>query len=837
MHGLARHFRRPHARPAGAWRLRPLALACALAAGSAPAWGIDYVWLGGSGSWLDPSRWSPAGSPGAGDGATLGSGTATLDIDRMIDSLTMTGGSRAGTGTLTTGGLSFSSGSLAGAGVTIATGATSFVGTANQTINSNHVLQLDGGATWSAGNGSINAQTGGSLRLAAGTTFTDAGAASAGGTRFLGFGNGGFRNAGTYERNGLGTTNAYAFENTGTINLNAGTMNFASASSSSGTINVAAGTLLNFGGGNSTVSGSIANAGLVRLSGGTLTMTGSLGGDVHLDFGTFNNDSVNALGQLQVTGGTRAGSAALQVASLEFNNGTFSGAATTTVFGAANFNGSTNQTINSNHVLQLNGDATWSAGNGNINATSSGSVRLAAGTTFTDAGAATAGGTRFLGFGSGGVLNAGTYERNGLGTTSAYAFDNTGTVNLNAGTLNFASASSSSGTINVAAGTLLNFGGGNSTVSGSIANAGLVRLSGGTLTMTGSLGGDVHLDFGTFNNDSVNALGQLQVTGGTRAGSAALQVASLEFNNGTFSGAATTTVFGAANFNGSTNQTINSNHVLQLNGDANWSAGNGNINATSSGSVRVATGSTFTDAGAATAGDTRFLGFGSGGFHNAGTYERNGLGTTNAYSFANFGTTNVNAGTLAVNSGFVNAGLVHVKAGAVLAATSNSFANAGTLAGEGTVRTLSNSWALENTGVIAPGAPQATGTLAVEGDLRLLGTGTLEVHLSSLASFDLLTVSDDLTIGGTLHIANLGYAPVVGDEFVIVSFAQRLNDSVFDTVTWSGFGPGVQFGVVYNANDVTLGVLAVPEPATWALWLAGVAGIAALRRRRFRVEG
>ncbi|MCW5613340.1 MAG: PEP-CTERM sorting domain-containing protein [Rubrivivax sp.] len=813
-------------------RLRQLALAAAIAAGSAPAWGIDYVWLGGSGDWLDPGRWSPAGSPGAGDGATLGSGTATLDVDRLIDSLTMTGGTRAGTGVLTTGSLTFNNGVLAGAGTTTVTGVASLNGSSNQTVNTGHTLRLDGGATWSAGNATLSAQNGGSVHVAASTTFTDAGAASAAGTRFLGFGNGGFHNAGTFERNGLGTTSAYAFDNTGIVNVNAGTLNFASASSSSGVINVASGALLNFGSGNSTVSGSIANAGLVRLSAGTLTMTGSIGGDVHLDFGTFNNNSVNALGQLQVTGGTRSGSAALQVASLEFNNGTFNGGATTTVFGITNFNGSATQTVNSNHVLQLNGDAFWTTGDGNINATSSGSLRVAASATFEDAGAASAAGTRSLGFGGGGFHNAGTYQRNGLGTTNAYAFDNTGTINLNAGTLNFASASSSSGVINVAAGTLLNFGNGSSTVSGSIANAGLVRLSAGTLTMTGSLGGDVHLDFGTFNNDSVNTLAQLQVTGGARSGSAALQVASLEFNNGSFSGNATTTVFGTTTFNGGVTQTVTSNHVLQLNGDAFWTTGDGNINATSSGSLRVAASATFEDAGAASAAGTRSLGFGGGGFHNAGTYERNGLGTTNAYRLVNTGTVNVNAGTLAVNADFDNTGLVHVKPGAVLAATGTSFANAGVLAGDGLVRTLGASWALSNAGTIAPGAPASTGILTVDGDLRLLGAGTLDIHLSSLASFDLLAVTDDLTVGGTLHVANLGYTPVVGDEFVIVSFAQRLQDSVFDSVTWSGFGTGVQFGVVYNANDITLGVLAVPEPATWALWLAGVAGLAAMRRRR-----
>jgi MYXO-CTERM domain-containing protein len=252
---------------------------------------------------------------------------------------------------------------------------------------------------------------------------------------------------------------------------------------------------------------------------------------------------------------------------------------------------------------------------------------------------------------------------------------------------------------------------------------------------------------------------------------------------------------------------VRNDHVLRLDGGATWSAGNRYISAQSGGRIHVAAGTTFSDAGAATSNAERCLGFG-GGF--------------------------LNAGTLAVNNTFVNAGLVHVKAGAVLAATSTSFANAGTLAGDGTVRTVGNRWALENAGVVAPGPPDATGALTVEGDLRLLGTGTLQVHLNSLADFDLLSVTDDLTIGGTLNVVNLGYAPVVGDQFVIVTFAQRLQDSVFAGLTWSGFGNGVQFEVIYNPNDVTLGVLAVPEPGTWALWLAGVAGIAAVRRRRMR---
>ena len=69
---------------------------------------------------------------------------------------------------------------------------------------------------------------------------------------------------------------------------------------------------------------------------------------------------------------------------------------------------------------------------------------------------------------------------------------------------------------------------------------------------------------------------------------------------------------------------------------------------------------------------------------------------------------------------------------------------------------------------------------------------------------------------GTLAVLNLGYAPVVGDRFKIITFDQRLAGSEFANLTWSGFAPGVGFTATYNAHDVTLNVTAVPEPGAWA---------------------
>jgi len=56
-------------------------------------------------------------------------------------------------------------------------------------------------------------------------------------------------------------------------------------------------------------------------------------------------------------------------------------------------------------------------------------------------------------------------------------------------------------------------------------------------------------------------------------------------------------------------------------------------------------------------------------------------------------------------------------------------------------------------------------------------------------------------------------------------------ESRFAAVTWTGFDPGVDFHVSYNTSEITLGVTAVPEPGSWAMWLLGLAGLGVAARR------
>jgi hypothetical protein len=108
----------------------------------------------------------------------------------------------------------------------------------------------------------------------------------------------------------------------------------------------------------------------------------------------------------------------------------------------------------------------------------------------------------------------------------------------------------------------------------------------------------------------------------------------------------------------------------------------------------------------------------------------------------------------------------------------------------------------------------------------------LNFDLASHSSFDLLTVTGNATLGGTLDVWNAGYVPVIGDTFTVMTFNDRAGTTFGNPVSVHGFGSGVTFNVVYDAHDVTLVVASVPEPETWAMLLAGLGLLASVARRR-----
>jgi len=205
---------------------------------------------------------------------------------------------------------------------------------------------------------------------------------------------------------------------------------------------------------------------------------------------------------------------------------------------------------------------------------------------------------------------------------------------------------------------------------------------------------------------------------------------------------------------------------------------------------------------------------GGGSFTNNGTLRKSG-GTS---------TTTIGAGV-----GFSNAGVVDVQVGTI--ALPANFTNTGTLKGDGR---YTAGGVLTNNGTVAPGSFGA-GTLGIASTYTQGAAGTLALDLTSLASFDLLTVTGAANLGGTLALSCLAACSFdVGDSFVVLT-TTGARSGIFSNMTLSGFASGA-FEVLYGSNNVSLrvtqAVTAVPEPRSYALLLAGLVAVGWVARRR-----
>lgn len=320
--------------------------------------------------------------------------------------------------------------------------------------------------------------------------------------------------------------------------------------------------------------------------------------------------------------------------------------------------------------------------------------------------------------------------------------------------------------------------------------------------------------------------------GGTFGGSADLKASGLvEFTAGSIGGGGGQVIAnGGLSISGNANKTLGAYGSILSSGLVNASSGTwsgtGNLDNWSSGRFTNAAGASFdiqTDAD-----------FVRGTFINAGTLIKSiGAGgaakTLVSGTFNNSGLVDIRQGRLALSQPFTNEGTVTVQAGAELQAESAGLVNNGLMHGNGTIRTYAMG-ALLNRGIVGPGT--STGRLTIDGDLQMDPAGTLQFELTDVADFDLLVVTDDVTFAGTLEVINLNYRPAIGETFKIITFDDRLGNSVFDSVKVTGFSQAVHFSVTYNPHDVTLNVTAVPEPASWAMGLVGLGALALWRARR-----
>jgi hypothetical protein len=509
---------------------------------------------------------------------------------------------------------------------------------------------------------------------------------------------------------------------------------------------------------------------------------------------------VNANGALSFTGGTINGAGSLTInGSFDWSGGLMSGAATTTVNGPFNLGGLPG--INGNRTLINATTANWTAGAGQGLWTGTGSIINNTGIwdAKVDGGAIVnqyGGATTFN--------NSGTFKKSaGTGSTLMnILFVNTGTLDVQSGTISLGAGGSST--------TALNVSGASSTL---LFAAGVFDLNAGT-TFSGP--GTVLLNSsGTLNvNSAVSfpAATTFTFLAGTLAGTGALTAnGTFNWSGGLMTGAAPTNLNGPFNLGGLPG--INGGRTLNNANTANWTAGAGQGLWTGTGSIINNTGiwDAQVDGGAI----VNHYG-GAATFNNSGTFKKSAsTGTTSvSVTFTNTGTVDVQSGTLNMSSSSYTqtAGTTRVTGGAFTSSTTISI-QGGVLAGSGTV---TGPVIVSGTGALAPGL--SPGTLNLVGNYtQQAPNGAFNVEIGGTtpgAQYDQANISGTgsvATLAGNLNVSLVnGFVPSAGDSFTIMSYLSRTGTFAVNSPSLTCLG----WQTTYGPTALVLTVLALPAETT-----------------------
>jgi fibronectin-binding autotransporter adhesin len=367
------------------------------------------------------------------------------------------------------------------------------------------------------------------------------------------------------------------------------------------------------------------------------------------------------------------------------------------------------------------------------------------------------------------------------------------------------------------------------TLSGLLSgNGGLVKAGAGTLTLnragaaSNTFGGGLTVNAGTVklfgNNDgaSVAGTGTLTINAGAtveanshnslgQGGGAALTP--VVINSGTFLAdaynhlnSATLTAgtigvrSGVTQVDGMDMRTRNSvTPVLTSLAHATTSTVSSKISLTNNTTVSVADGAATTDLQISGA----IVGVATLTKTGAGTLELTGV---NTYT----GATNVNAGTLRVNTGS-------------LGNTAVTVATTGTLGGTGSI---AGATIVQSGGTLAPG--NSAGTLSFGSTVDLQAGSTYAVEITGAVTNDKVVATGALTANGSIVVTLSGYTPVAGDTFDIADAA-----SITGTPTFNFTGAVLSAGLLWDtsafATNGTIKVVSNDPFDAWAT-LYGVTG-------------
>ncbi|MDB5752457.1 MAG: exoprotein, partial [Ramlibacter sp.] len=146
--------------------------------------------------------------------------------------------------------------------------------------------------------------------------------------------------------------------------------------------------------------------------------------------------------------------------------------------------------------------------------------------------------------------------------------------------------------------------------------------------------------------------------------------------------------------------------------------------------------------------------------------------------------------------------------------------SAGVIEGSGTVKL--GKGALFNQGVLRPGGAGAIGAITIDGRMVLQSGSVLQMEVADGSVYDTLRATRTSDLGGTLEVAALGYAPRVGDNYVLVRAGKPADDADEDQddvteslrggfASWNAPGFGT-FAPVYFSGSTRFAQGAAPAP-------------------------
>ena len=455
------------------------------------------------------------------------------------------------------------------------------------------------------------------------------------------------------------------------------------------------------------------------------------------------------------------------------------------------------------------------SGTGRLTKTSTGTLTLSGANTYSggttlSAGTLNINNAKALGTGtftiSGGTIDNTTAGAITLSNNNAQAwngnFSFTGTKDLNLGT----------GAVTMNASRLITVNGGNLTIGGAISGAtfGITKAGTGTLILDGAIG----------------------TTTGSVTENASSGVLTLAGNN-TYSGGTT--------LNGGSTLNINSATAL---GTGAFTINGGTIDNTTAGVITLSNNNAQVWNGNFTFTGTQSLNLGTGavalGASRTVTVNANNLTVGGVISGTGFGLTKAGNGTLTLSGANIYTGATTVNAGTLLVNGNNSAAigavsvnNSGTtLGGTGTiggaVTVGSGANLLGGTGSTASGALTLANNLTLNsGSIIELALGATSGAHSTLARSGVGTWTFNATQAFTF--INLGVVPGTTYNNIITGLASDPGSESNWAITNAGWSGSFS----YASGNISLDVVAVPEPSTWIAGALALGAVGWTQRRRF----